>query len=77
MEERLTTSQIVDRSQKKIYHPPIKLLFRRLPPNESLYPAIKKAADDMGVTIPEYCRIVAFDRLKADGYLLESDEYVE
>lgn len=66
-------SQRIMRSIKKVYFPRVYLLFRRIPPKEFLYPAAEWAAQEMGITIAKFCMIAGEEKLKRDGFLLETE----
>lgn len=57
------------RNHKRIYHPTVGVRFRRVPPDNDIYPAMIKASEDAAITWPEYCRIAVKEKLIADGYL--------
>ena len=58
----------ISRSIAKIYYPLLGVKFRRMPPNEWVYPALQIAADKDGITVAEYVRIAAEEKLIKDGY---------
>lgn len=66
-------SQRIMKSTKKIYFPRVYLLFRKIPPKEYIYPAVEWAAQEMGITIAKFCMLAVEEKLKRDGFLLESE----
>lgn len=69
--KNFTRSEIELRSAKKIYFPGINIRFRKMPPNEKIYPAVQKAAQDMAVGLVEYCRLAVIEKLVKDGYSID------
>jgi hypothetical protein len=63
-------------SMDRIYYPPVKIRFRKRPPNNGIYPIMETAAQNAGITLAEYGRIAVFEKLKRDGYLDSEDEYI-
>lgn len=62
------------RSMAKIYYPTIGFKFRRTPPNNGIYPALEKAAQFLGLTLTEYCRLAIEEKLFNDGYDIDDIE---
>lgn len=60
----------------RIYYPPVKIRFRKTPPNNGIYPMMESAAQKADITLAEYGRIAVFEKLKRDGYLASDDEYI-
>ena len=65
-----TNKSLIDmKSAQKIYYPGINVRIRR--DDDGLYDSIVEAAKDAGISLPEYMKTAAREKLIRDGYILK------
>lgn len=70
-ERKDARSRTLMKSIRKIYYPELRIRFRKVRPDNGIYPALEIAARHRGIHINDYCREAIRDRLIADGYSVD------